>query len=111
MLSNKKPGVISCHQESKNGLLEYSSELPRECRLSKGLKSQITPILQGLLETNPQRIITFEDFFSKMRKIASTKVKRISFTKLLFFHNIAQQSLFSFDKLFIYEDTAFSSSF
>ena len=77
MLSTKKPGVISCHQHCKQGPLEFSNELPRECRLSKGLKSQITPILQGLLETNPQRIISFENFFKQMRKIASTRVKRV----------------------------------
>ena len=74
MLTTKSVGTISCHQRTRNGTLEFSNILPAECRLSKSLKTMITPVLQGLLEINPRRIIKFPDFFNAIRRIFSMKV-------------------------------------
>ena len=74
MITKKKPGVISCHQLKDNGPLEYSNELPMECRMSKSLKNLITPILSRLLETDAKRVIPYDEFFKEIKRIVNNKV-------------------------------------
>lgn len=74
MITEKKQGVISCHQNPANGQLVFSSKLPESTRISLGLKNLITPILKGLLETNPEYMITHDDFFQKIKDIIDMKV-------------------------------------
>ncbi|XP_060084411.1 serine/threonine-protein kinase TBK1-like [Ylistrum balloti] len=68
---NKEPGYISGIQQSENGKIEWSKELPMTCRLSLGLKMFLTPILAGLLERNDRYKLSFGDFFSKVDKLMS----------------------------------------
>lgn len=64
--TKKASGVISGLQTSENGPIEWSRELPQNCQLSAGLKKIVTPLLAGLLEVDPQRIWSFERFFSEV---------------------------------------------
>ncbi|OWF42806.1 serine/threonine-protein kinase TBK1-like [Mizuhopecten yessoensis] len=68
---NKEPGYISGIQQSENGKIEWSKELPLTCRLSLGLKMFLTPILAGLLERNDRYKLSFGDFFNKVDKLMS----------------------------------------
>lgn len=64
--TKKASGVISGMQTSENGPIEWSRELPQNCQLSVGLKKIVTPLLAGLLEVDPQRIWSFERFFTEV---------------------------------------------
>eukprot|EP00111_Clytia_hemisphaerica_P009116 TCONS_00026766-protein len=77
MITKKKPGVISCHQLKDNGPLEYSNELPMECRMSKSLKNLITPVLSRLLETDAKRVIPYDEFFKEIKRIVNNKVLHV----------------------------------
>ncbi|XP_022247240.1 serine/threonine-protein kinase TBK1-like [Limulus polyphemus] len=48
-----------------------------DCLLSQGLCELITPLLAGLLECDPEKIWTFDKFFSEVTKILSKKVFHI----------------------------------
>lgn len=61
-------------QTKDNGPIEYSRELPNDCRLSAGLKKIIIPLLAGLLEADPKRIWTFDRFFAEVTNILSCKI-------------------------------------
>ncbi|KAK0089964.1 hypothetical protein PV325_004441 [Microctonus aethiopoides] len=67
--TKKASGVISGTQTSENGPIDWSRELPRNCRLSYGLKKIVTPLLAGLLEVDRQRIWSFERFFAQVTDI------------------------------------------
>lgn len=74
-ITTKKPsGSISGVQLKDNGAIEYSRDLPQDCRISYGLKKIVTPLLAGLLEADPKRIWTFERFFREVTSILSCKV-------------------------------------
>ncbi|XP_043274284.1 serine/threonine-protein kinase TBK1 isoform X2 [Venturia canescens] len=64
--TKKASGVISGTQLSENGPIEWSSDLPDNCRLSFGLKKIVTPLLAGLLEVDRQKIWSFDRFFSQV---------------------------------------------
>ncbi|XP_024940050.1 serine/threonine-protein kinase TBK1 isoform X3 [Cephus cinctus] len=64
--TKKASGVISGTQTSENGPIEWSRELPQNCQLSIGLKKIVTPLLAGLLEVDPQRIWSFDRFFTEV---------------------------------------------
>ncbi|KOC60157.1 Serine/threonine-protein kinase TBK1 [Habropoda laboriosa] len=66
IISKKASGVISGIQTSENGPIEWNRELPQNCQLSVGLKKIVTPLLAGLLEVDPQKIWSFERFFSEV---------------------------------------------
>lgn len=66
IITKKASGVISGVQTSENGPIEWSRELPQNCQLSTGLKKIVTPLLAGLLEVDPQKIWSFERFFSEV---------------------------------------------
>lgn len=61
--TEKKSGVISGKQRSEGGDIEWSTELPRTCSLSASLKSFVTPMIAGLLESNQKIRWTFDKFF------------------------------------------------
>ncbi|XP_072038763.1 serine/threonine-protein kinase TBK1-like [Amphiura filiformis] len=73
--TKKASGVISgVQRESSNGPIEWSNELPKTCRLSQGLRTCVTKLLQGLLECNPEHMWTFEEFFDCARNILDMRV-------------------------------------
>lgn len=71
--TKKASGVISGVQTAENGPIQWSRELPNSCLLSQGIKKHLTPILAGLLEVNPQKMWTFEKFFSEVTNLLEKK--------------------------------------
>ncbi|XP_023932417.1 serine/threonine-protein kinase TBK1-like [Lingula anatina] len=67
--ADKDSGVISGIQSTENGPIEYSTELPNTCQLSKGLKLLVTPLLAGLMENTSSRMWTFDQFFATVKDI------------------------------------------
>lgn len=72
--TKKSSGVISGIQSTESGPIEWYKELPSNCQLSAGIKKLVTPLLAGLLEVHPQRIWSFERFFSEVTNILSRKL-------------------------------------
>lgn len=70
--TRKASGVISGIQTTENGRIEWGRELPNHCQLSVGLKKVITPLLAGLLEVDPEKIWSFDRFFSDVQDRLST---------------------------------------
>nr|QNL15296.1 serine/threonine-protein kinase TBK1 [Littorina littorea] len=71
--TTKEAGVISGVQLTENGRIEYRSELPNTCRLSLGIKRQVTPFLAALLEKDQSRTWPFDQFFEQVANI-TTKI-------------------------------------
>ncbi|XP_076170663.1 I-kappaB kinase epsilon [Ptiloglossa arizonensis] len=83
--TKKASGVISGVQTSENGPIDWDRELPQNCQLCFGLKKIVTPLLAGLLEVDPQKIWSFERFF--------TEVTDILFRKRVHIFNVHKGSL------------------
>lgn len=81
--TKKASGVISGVQTSDNGPIQWNKELPSTCLLSSGIKKHVTPLLAGLLEVNPQKMWTFEKFFSEVTRILSKKKLHIFYINKL----------------------------
>ncbi|CAK9803712.1 Inhibitor of nuclear factor kappa-B kinase subunit epsilon [Anthophora plagiata] len=73
IITKKASGVISGIQTSETGPIEWNRELPQNCQLSVGLKKIVTPLLAGLLEVDPQKIWSFDRFFSEVTGILCRK--------------------------------------
>ncbi|KAK3595603.1 hypothetical protein CHS0354_009560 [Potamilus streckersoni] len=71
--SEKKSGVISAIQTEPDGNITWSTVLPNTCLLPESLKTLITPVLAGLMETNKSKAYTFEQFFDQVKSIVSRK--------------------------------------
>ncbi|XP_062584069.1 serine/threonine-protein kinase TBK1-like [Saccostrea cucullata] len=67
--TQKKSGVISGIQRTEGGDIEWQTELPRTSYLSSSLKSLITPIIAGLLESNLNKRWSFDRFFDATDEI------------------------------------------
>lgn len=67
--THKASGVISGVQKTENGEIEWRTDLPRTCLLSPFLKSIVTPIMAGLLESNTSLRWTFEKFFGTVQSL------------------------------------------
>ncbi|KAL3853388.1 hypothetical protein ACJMK2_016931 [Sinanodonta woodiana] len=74
IVRKKESGVISGVQKTEGGEINWSRSLPATCRHSSGLKLLVTPLLAGLLETDPQKVWSFDTFFKEVDDITS-KVK------------------------------------
>ncbi|KAK6617152.1 hypothetical protein RUM44_005483 [Polyplax serrata] len=75
--AKKASGVISGIQTTESGPIEWSKELPCSCQLSAGIKKLVTPLLAGLLEVDPQRIWSFDRFFTEVTNILSRKLMHV----------------------------------
>jgi len=62
--TKKESGVISGCQTTENGPVEWKRDMPSSCQLSAGLKILITPLLAGLMEVDPRKRLSFENFFA-----------------------------------------------
>lgn len=71
IISKKEPGFISGVQNTKDGSIEWSRDLPKTCGLSRGLKQLLLPILVGLLESERRRQWNFDTFFHASESISS----------------------------------------
>ncbi|EEC12865.1 serine/threonine protein kinase, putative, partial [Ixodes scapularis] len=75
--SKKESGVISGVQNSENGPIEWSKELPRSCLLSPGLRDKIVPLLAGLLECDDSKMWTFEQFFDSVTELLRCRLLHV----------------------------------
>uniref|UniRef100_A0A8C6V0Z7 TANK-binding kinase 1 n=1 Tax=Neogobius melanostomus TaxID=47308 RepID=A0A8C6V0Z7_9GOBI len=66
---HKPPGTISGHQKCENGKIEWSTEMPVSCSLSKGLQSLLTPVLANILEADQEKCWGFDQFFAETSDI------------------------------------------
>nr|CAG4649122.1 EOG090X01SN [Scapholeberis mucronata] len=71
--AKKLSGVISGIQNSENGEIIWSRELPDTCLLSLGLKKIVTPLFAGLMEVDALRMWNFDRFFEEVTTIISKK--------------------------------------
>lgn len=78
--TKKESGIISGVQLKDNGPIDWSQNLPPECRLSSGLKKILTPLLAGVLEANQKLIWGFDRFFTEVTDILSRKIVHIFHT-------------------------------
>ncbi|XP_072026172.1 serine/threonine-protein kinase TBK1-like isoform X2 [Amphiura filiformis] len=75
LTTQKATGVISAVQrESEDGPIEYGTELPKNTRMTFGLKFQITDMLAGLLESNTDKMWSFETLFQMVQSILNMRV-------------------------------------
>nr|CAG4647695.1 EOG090X01SN [Moina brachiata] len=71
--AKKMSGVISGVQNSENGEILWSRELPDTCLLSTGLKKIVTPLFAGLMEVDQHRMWNFDRFFQEVTAILNRK--------------------------------------
>ncbi|XP_006633695.1 serine/threonine-protein kinase TBK1 [Lepisosteus oculatus] len=69
IITEKPPGAISGVQKFENGKIEWSSEMPVSCSLSKGLQSLLTPVLANILEADQEKCWGFDQFFAETSDI------------------------------------------
>lgn len=72
MIKDKDPGVISGQQKSEKGEIIYSKELPVRSPMSSALKRLTEPILARLLEGDPKKAISFEEYFKCVESICES---------------------------------------
>ncbi|KAL1470059.1 hypothetical protein MTO96_040700 [Rhipicephalus appendiculatus] len=75
--SKKESGVISGVQNTENGPIEWSKELPRTCLLSPGLREKVVPLLAGLLECDDSKMWTFEQFFESVTEVLRCRLVHV----------------------------------
>uniref|UniRef100_A0A3P9Q1W1 Serine/threonine-protein kinase TBK1 n=1 Tax=Poecilia reticulata TaxID=8081 RepID=A0A3P9Q1W1_POERE len=69
IITEKPSGTISGHQKSENGKIEWSTEMPVSCSLSRGLQSLLTPVLANILEADQEKCWGFDQFFAETNDI------------------------------------------
>ncbi|XP_051546523.1 serine/threonine-protein kinase TBK1-like isoform X2 [Myxocyprinus asiaticus] len=69
IITEKPPGAISGHQKFENGKIEWCTEMPVSCSLSKGLQSLLTPVLANILEADQEKCWGFDQFFAETSDI------------------------------------------
>uniref|UniRef100_A0A4W4G9F0 Protein kinase domain-containing protein n=1 Tax=Electrophorus electricus TaxID=8005 RepID=A0A4W4G9F0_ELEEL len=69
IITEKPPGAISGQQKFENGKIEWSTEMPISCSLSKGLQSLLTPVLANILEADQEKCWGFDQFFAETSDI------------------------------------------
>ncbi|XP_034537118.1 inhibitor of nuclear factor kappa-B kinase subunit epsilon [Notolabrus celidotus] len=64
-ITTEKPmGAVAGVQRVADGPIEWSYNLPHNCRLSQGLTMQLVPVLAGILEADQDRCWGFDQFFT-----------------------------------------------
>uniref|UniRef100_A0A8C9U4T1 Serine/threonine-protein kinase TBK1 n=1 Tax=Scleropages formosus TaxID=113540 RepID=A0A8C9U4T1_SCLFO len=69
IITEKPSGAISGLQKFENGKIEWSTEMPVSCSLSKGLQSLLTPVLANILEADQEKCWGFDQFFAETSDI------------------------------------------
>ncbi|TNN29975.1 Serine/threonine-protein kinase TBK1 [Liparis tanakae] len=69
IITEKPSGSISGHQKCENGKIEWSTEMPTSCSLSRGLQSLLTPVLANILEADQEKCWGFDQFFAETNDI------------------------------------------
>ncbi|XP_060701254.1 serine/threonine-protein kinase TBK1-like isoform X2 [Hemiscyllium ocellatum] len=77
-ITTQKPeGAIAGVQHRDEGSIEWSHELPVSCRLSRGLKNLLVPILANILEVDQTKCWGFDQFFAEANDILHRTVIHI----------------------------------
>ena len=71
--TEKATGIISGIQHSENGQIEWSKSLPKTCLLSPACANLVTKLLAGLMECQPTKMWSFEQFFDSVTFIQNHK--------------------------------------
>lgn len=82
--TQKESGVISGVQREENRPIEWSRDLPDACQLSRSLRALVTPLLAGLMESNPRYMWDFEHFFDEVNVINNKRVMYVFIVKSSF---------------------------
>ncbi|KAH9507932.1 Serine/threonine-protein kinase tbk1 [Bulinus truncatus] len=69
IITQKESGVISGVQNFENGPIQWKRDLPETSPLSSGLKSIVIPMLAGLMEPDPPKMVTYESLFRTIKSI------------------------------------------
>ncbi|KAG5845404.1 serine/threonine-protein kinase TBK1 isoform X1 [Anguilla anguilla] len=69
IITEKPSGAISGVQKFENGKIEWSTDLPISCSLSKGLQSLLSPVLANILEADQEKCWGFDQFFAETSDI------------------------------------------
>jgi len=56
-------------EDTPGGDIQWSKTLPESCRLSMDLKQRLEMLLQRLLESNRNKLMTFREFFNETDRI------------------------------------------
>ncbi|XP_064605224.1 serine/threonine-protein kinase TBK1-like isoform X2 [Liolophura sinensis] len=69
MIGRKETGIISGVQETPNGEIYWSNDLPASCCVSENLKTVLREMCAGMMERDPRRMWTFETFFCEAERL------------------------------------------
>lgn len=64
---------------AENGAVEWKRDMPNSCQLSAGLKILVTPLLAGLMEVDPRKRLSFDNFFAAVQNVLCRKRVHIFF--------------------------------
>ncbi|KAJ8381224.1 hypothetical protein SKAU_G00020020, partial [Synaphobranchus kaupii] len=65
IITEKPSGAISGVQKFENGKIEWSTDMPISCILSKDLQSLLCPVLANILEADQEKCWGFDQFFAE----------------------------------------------
>uniref|UniRef100_A0A2C9K6B5 Protein kinase domain-containing protein n=1 Tax=Biomphalaria glabrata TaxID=6526 RepID=A0A2C9K6B5_BIOGL len=69
IITQKESGVISGVQNFENGPIQWKRDLPETSPLSSGLKSIVIPVLAGLMEPDPPKMVSYESLFRMVKNL------------------------------------------
>ncbi|XP_033123459.1 serine/threonine-protein kinase TBK1-like [Anneissia japonica] len=75
-LATKKASGVICgiQKDSVDGPITWERELPKSTQMSIMFKRMLTPLLAGLLESDPKKMMSAERFFEKVDSILNMEV-------------------------------------
>ncbi|KAJ4918140.1 hypothetical protein JOQ06_011197, partial [Pogonophryne albipinna] len=88
IITEKPSGTISGHQKSENGKIEWNTEMPVSCSLSKGLQSLLTPVLANILEADQEKCWGFDQFFAETNDILHRTIVNVFSLQQATLHHI-----------------------
>ncbi|KAG7456340.1 hypothetical protein MATL_G00251200 [Megalops atlanticus] len=88
IITEKPSGAISGVQKFENGKIEWNTEMPISCSLSKGLQSLLTPVLANILEADQEKCWGFDQFFAETSDILHRMVVYVFSLQQVTLHHI-----------------------
>ena len=73
ILKTKPSGHISGVETTQGGKIQWSKTLPDSCRLSSSLKARLESLLQRLLESDRNKLMSFKEFFRETDRLLNLK--------------------------------------
>ncbi|EDO44386.1 predicted protein, partial [Nematostella vectensis] len=86
--TRKASGMIAGVQKSEGGEVEWTDKLPDHTCLSQGFRNLLTPLLAGVLESDPAKMMSFDQFFAYVQDMVSRKVLDVYCVSSSQFHKI-----------------------